>query len=832
MSIDKTAGKTPFFLLPRTASSALVVASFLAAAGAFAQAPATAEELKPAPVLQKVVVSAAGYEQKITDAPASISVITAEELSKRPYTTLLDAVRDLEGVDIGETRDKTGQGTISMRGMGADYTLVVVNGRRVSNHGDIYPNNFGGNQFNHIPPLEAIERIEVIRGPAATLYGADALGGVINIITRKNAQTWSASTTVSQTIQEDSVWGDDTTVDVYASGPLVPGVLSASVRGSWYDKEESTPIFASVYDPAGGEHKRSLGFGGGGKTVDSTNQSFGVNVAWTIAENQSLALDYDTSHQEYDNGVKINDAGNEEYPVGTADTLAAIWSAGNFCKDFTPTAGGNQAQKCAAGGGQWLRRANPRAGYSEAQEFTRDAVSLTHDGKWSFGNSQMSLAHVATNNDGRTMPFTVAERQQLLQMIDAQGAYAGMSLEARRALAEETFLPRPSRSLESAQTTLDANLTMPFELAGQQHVAIVGTQVIRGELTDGVFGMEKGETHGVQEHNTWALFAEDTWYLLDSLAITAGARHDDHEVFGDQLSPRLYGVYTLSEQWTLKGGVTTGYKAPETTDLYDGIIGFGGQGTSPFFGNPNLKPETSVSNELAAYWQHSSAGHNFNITVFENTFEDKIQSGQPCGGVGEQSCHVAGEYGEIGFADGSTRTGNIDGAVVKGAELAGKFYFTPTISVRANYTYTDSEQKGGAAEGQPLTNSAKHMANATLDWSPTESLSVFLSTEWRDDRYRSWDTVNDQPLYYKGYEIFNLGASYKLLKNVTLTGRINNLLDENFTSFDANFVGGCTEGTGCVIMPGATEGYTLSAVDHYNNKDRARNFWLSVNVKF
>lgn len=832
MSIDNTAGKTPFFMLPRTASSALVVASFLASAVAYAQAPATEEEVKPAPVLQKVVVSAAGYEQKITDAPASISVVTAEELSKRPYTTLLDAVRDLEGVDIGETRDKTGQGTISMRGMGAEYTLVVVNGRRVSNHGDIYPNNFGGNQFNHIPPLEAIERIEVIRGPAATLYGADALGGVINIITRKNAKNWSGSVTVSQTIQEESVWGDDTTVDLYASGPLVPGVLSASVRGSWYDKEESTPVFASVYDPAGGEHKRSLGFGGGGKTVDSTNQSFGVNVEWTIAENQSLALDYDTSHQEYDNSVKLNDAGNEEYPVGTVDTLAAIWAAGNFCKDFTPTSGGNQQQKCLAGGGTWQRRANPRAGYAPAQEFTRDAISLTHDAKWSFGNSQMSLSHVATNNDGRTLPFTVAERQHLLQMIDAQGTYAGMPLEERRALAEATFLPRPSRSLESAQTTFDANLTMPFELAGQQHVAIVGTQIIRGELTDGVFGMEKGETHGVQEHNTWALFAEDTWYALDSLAITAGARHDDHEVFGDQLSPRLYGVYTLSEQWTFKGGVTTGYKAPETTDLYDGIVGFGGQGTSPFFGNPNLKPETSVSNELAAYWQHPSAGHNFNVTVFENTFKDKIQSGQPCGGAGEQPCHVAGEYGDIGFADGSTRTGNIDEAVVKGAELAGKFYFTPTVSVRANYTYTDSEQKSGAAQGQPLTNSAKHMANATLDWNPTESLSVFLSSEWRDDRYRSWDSVNDKPLYYKAYEILNLGASYKVLKNVTITGRINNLLDENFTSFDANFVGGCTEGTSCVIMPGETEGYTLSAVDHYNNKDRARNFWLSVNVKF
>lgn len=56
----------------------------------------------------QVVTSASGYEQKITDAPASISVITQEELQKKPYTNLLDAVKDIEGVDIGESTDKSG----------------------------------------------------------------------------------------------------------------------------------------------------------------------------------------------------------------------------------------------------------------------------------------------------------------------------------------------------------------------------------------------------------------------------------------------------------------------------------------------------------------------------------------------------------------------------------------------------------------------------------------------------------------------------------------------------------------------------------------------------
>src|SRR5690606_36818830 len=163
--------------------------------------------------LGQVVVTAAGFEQKIVDAPASISVVTRAELEKRPYMTLIDAVRDLEGIDVGETSDKTGQKTISMRGMGTDYTLILIDGRRQNNHADIYPNSFGGNQFNHIPPLDMIERIEVIRGPASTLYGADALGGVINIITRKVGDSWYGSATLSRNFQENDDFGTDTTVD-------------------------------------------------------------------------------------------------------------------------------------------------------------------------------------------------------------------------------------------------------------------------------------------------------------------------------------------------------------------------------------------------------------------------------------------------------------------------------------------------------------------------------------------------------------------------------------------------------------------------------------------
>lgn len=529
-----------------------------------------------------VVVTAAGFEQKLTDAPASISVITREDLTRRPYMTLLDAVRDLEGVDVGETRDKTGQGTISIRGMGSDYTLILVNGRRQSNHGDIYPNSFAGNQFNHIPPLDAIERIEVIRGPAATLYGADAMGGVINIITRKDADKWSGSVTASRTMQTDDAYGDDTTLDAFLTGPLLPGILNLSLRGSWYNRDAANPTYDSVIDPAGDEHTRSLGFGGGGKTVDNTNVAGGFSLVWTPAQNQTISFDYDTSRQDYDNKTRLNDAGVEEYPLGTVDDYGSML-------------------RVSSG------RIEPRAGYAAEQEFTRDSWAFTHEGKWDFGNSFISLAHVATNNDGRTLPYGVSERQGLQELWNTACSSAGGTVttpggavvgdrctvgnsvfsnnwsEAQKlafmqgnlSAAEYeqllAYLPRQKRTLESSQYTLDARLDLPFELAGQ-HLAVIGTQITRGELKDGIFGYEKGETGDIQENNFWSVFAEDTWYVTDPLAITAGVRYDDHDVFGSHTSPRIYAVYALNNQFTLKGGVTTGYKAPKTTQLYDGIV--------------------------------------------------------------------------------------------------------------------------------------------------------------------------------------------------------------------------------------------------------------------
>ena len=747
-----------------------------------------------------IVVTAAGFEQKIAEAPASISVIPAEILAERPYMTLIDAVRDLEGVDVGETSDKTGQRTISIRGMGADYTLLLIDGKRQNNHGDIYPNNFGGNAFNHIPPLDTVERIEVIRGPASTLYGADAMGGVINIITRPVSRVWTGSATVGRSFQEDERFGDDITFDAAVTGPLFGDSVGLALRGSIYERMASNPEFVPVIDPSGQEQVRALGFGSGGRTVDNTNYSVGGTLTWMPSVDHSIAFDYDISRQVYDNTPVTDPAtGEVSFPLGTLDSIDTIWQ----------TRGGIVA---------------PRVGYKDEQRYNRTNWSITHNGDWSFGTSFVSLAHVDTVNRGRTRPFSVAERLLLQEIYDGTGDYAGLSEDERRNIAADLFLPRPDRDLRSSQYTLDARVVMPFSGLAGDHELVVGGQYIDGELFDAVFGLEESSegVSAVQEQRQWSVFAENNWSPVDFFTLTAGVRYDEHDVFGGQVSPRVYGVFNVTDTVIVKGGVSTGYKTPKTTDLYDGIRGFGGQGTFPFVGNPFLTPETSVNTEAAVYWD-PLPGTGINVTYFHTSFDDRIgsESVQPCELTGgERPCANLGDYFAVLGVGILNQPVNIDEAKVEGVEVAGRLRFFEDFNLRANYTYTDSEQLSGADEGLPLTNTAQHMANATLDWSATDRISAQLNAEHRSQRYRGVDAVTGDRLYYKSYTVLNLGAQFEVNEHITIAGRVNNLLDTDFTSYQTSFIDN-GDGTFDPVF-----------VDDYNNKDKARSYWVSLNAQF
>jgi outer membrane receptor protein involved in Fe transport len=124
------------------------------------------------------VVSAARHEQNAQHSPRAVSVITAEEIRRRNFRTVPEAIAGLTGVFLQQTNYAGGSPII--RGMVGNRVLILLNGIRLNN--GTY--RLGPNQYLNFIDINQVERIEVVRGAGSVLYGSDAFGGVINVITR------------------------------------------------------------------------------------------------------------------------------------------------------------------------------------------------------------------------------------------------------------------------------------------------------------------------------------------------------------------------------------------------------------------------------------------------------------------------------------------------------------------------------------------------------------------------------------------------------------------------------------------------------------------------
>lgn len=184
--------------------------------------------------LQKTVVTASGFEQQISDAPASMSIVSHEQLENEPVRDFSDALKSLPGIDVSNS--KTGSGLVSIRGFSSKYTAFLIDGKRQNSSQAIVNNGFDPNG-SFMPPVNFIERIEVIRGPSSTLYGSDAIGGVVNVITKKNPDTLTGSISLDTKLQEHpGSYGNAFAYSGFIAIPLIKDSLSLSLRGRSYKK--------------------------------------------------------------------------------------------------------------------------------------------------------------------------------------------------------------------------------------------------------------------------------------------------------------------------------------------------------------------------------------------------------------------------------------------------------------------------------------------------------------------------------------------------------------------------------------------------------------------
>src|SRR6478672_5178550 len=135
-------------------------------------------EPPPADSLPPVVVTATRTEVPLNQLTTSLTVITADDIRERQAELVLEVLRDVPGVDVVQTGSMGNTTSVFIRGSESNQVLVMIDGVEINS------TTTGAYDFANLT-TESIERIEVLRGAGGTLYGSQAIGGVINIITKR-----------------------------------------------------------------------------------------------------------------------------------------------------------------------------------------------------------------------------------------------------------------------------------------------------------------------------------------------------------------------------------------------------------------------------------------------------------------------------------------------------------------------------------------------------------------------------------------------------------------------------------------------------------------------
>ena len=609
--------------------------------------------------LGQVTVTASGHAQQLEDAPASISVITREQIEQRYYQDATDALRDIPGVIITGGGPGDRGNDIVIRGMPSQYTLILVDGKPVSTR-ETRPNGSAGFEQDWLPPLQAIERIEVVRGPMSTLYGSDAIGGVVNVITRKVAEEWGGAVQLDTIIQDDSRSGDIQQGNFSLSGPLLADTLGLQVYGRASSRQEDRFV--------DGFEEKNL-------------RNLNARLSFTPTDNQDFTLEAGKTKQD-------------------RRSLIGYSAPATGC----------------------------RGGCTDSDnEFTRETLALTHTGRWDFGTTDSYLQREEAENLTREMKIT--------------------------------------------NTSAKSALVMPLG----DHLLTVGANFEKEELSDDTSNRISDRTE--VDASKWALFAEDEWMLPGNVSITGGLRLDDDENFGSHVSPRLYGVWGMAPRWTLKGGVSTGFRSPALRELTAdwGQVSRGGN----IYGNPDLEPETSVNKELGLYF---NAGRDLqaNVTVFHNDFKDKIT---------RVACPISiCTDGPNQFGSDPTYRVNVDEAVTQGVEAAVSTTLARTLDLTLSYTYTDSEQKSGEYKGQPLNQIPKHLASLQADWRVTARLAPWLAVRYRGEESQPVTGPSSSSIVAPSNTLVDAGLAFKLTPQATLNTGVYNVADKEIFQDEYGYV--------------------------------------------
>ncbi|MDR2799891.1 MAG: TonB-dependent receptor [Desulfovibrio sp.] len=500
-------------------------------------------------------------EREAFDVPSSIAIVNQKQLQREPYRTIAEQLQDIPGVEVTDGGMGGGAKRVRIRGESAARVLILIDGMKISEQ-----KSMDGSMIM-IDPLN-VERIEVIKGPASVLYGSEAIGGVVNIITKKGG-TRPLQATLATTFDSSN-----DSVTPYIS-------LYGSYEGFNY---RVSGDYIDAHDKRGGSGR-----------IDNTSY---------LQRNISAYLDY-----TWDNG-KIG-AGYDQFwssiNIPGADSGGAHveldlpkWQRERYYAFLELEKISEYLQKIKLTGFMQKTR----------KDFVNDITVYERDpatGPPPYVESNV-WQHPFTVNKQTTYGanlqtdwtfgdhYVIAGIDYLYDDLDATDERHGRR---SRVGYEPNPSPPPPPFVPVNELTITHDL-YKYD-AYQQSMAL--------------FAQDEWSFHP-----DWTLTFGLRWTWLES-SLTGNNNPDVEE--GKDRDSHLVGglglVYSGFENWRLRANFAQGYRYPLLNQMYIGTTHGGSGFTHP---NPNLKPETSQNFEVGA--RYSDGGFSADLAVFYNLADDYI----------------------------------------------------------------------------------------------------------------------------------------------------------------------------------------------------------------
>ena len=492
---------------------------------------------------QDMISIATGAQQPVSKAPSVASVITAEDIKAMGATDIDEALETVPGLHVARSKD--GYNPIySFRGISSEYNpqvLMLINGIPITNAYGGNRNNFWGGM-----PVQAVARIEVVRGPGSAVYGADAFAGVINIITK-----------TKQDINGTEVGGRIGSFDTY-DGWALHG-------GEWAGFDVAAMV--EYHDTQGQESIIDADTQTGFDKLFGTHASLAPGPVNLSRQNIDARLDLSREHWRFRGGLQSR--GNQGASPTSAQTL-------------DPNGRG--------GSDRW----NADLNYDNP-DFAKD---------WDV-KAQLSYLNTSqlTETDFRLFPPGAKLPIDPTTGIIGSGPLVTFP---EGFIAAPSFYERHARFNTSAfYTGFDKhtlrvgtgfNYSSLYDVAAHKNSGINPTTGTANPLLPNFSVIDVTHTpyifiQPVDRKNFFAFF-QDEWRFMKDWALTAGVRYDNYSDFGNTLNPRTALVWETRYDLTTKLMYGSAFRAPSFQELYS-------INNPVNRGNPSLKPETMDTLELA-----------------------------------------------------------------------------------------------------------------------------------------------------------------------------------------------------------------------------------------